>query len=128
MHNFKMICKMYREIAGLDKGILPVDFFCAILTGAKPFVNIWFTAKIIGMMTAGADFTMLNPTCCLAEKISKWRKSCFVWIMKSWRTTHSERRSISTRRRAPADGRGFRTLCGPARCLLRACLRWRCLW
>ena len=56
MHNFKMICKMYREIAGLDKGILPVDFFCAILTGAKPFVNIWFTAKIIGMMTAGADF------------------------------------------------------------------------
>lgn len=36
MHNFKMICKMYREIAGLDKGILPVDFFCAILTGAKP--------------------------------------------------------------------------------------------
>ena len=56
MHNFKMIGKMYREIAGLDKGILPVDFFCAILTGAKPFVNIWFTAKIIGMMTAGADF------------------------------------------------------------------------
>ena len=36
MRNFKMICKMYREIAGLDKGILPVDFFCAILTGAKP--------------------------------------------------------------------------------------------
>ena len=36
MHNFKMIGKMYREIAGLDKGILPVDFFCAILTGAKP--------------------------------------------------------------------------------------------
>ena len=56
MRNFKMIGKMYREIAGLDKGILPVDFFCAILTGAKPFVNIWFTAKIIGMMTAGADF------------------------------------------------------------------------
>ena len=56
MRNFKMIGKMYREIAGLDKGILPVDFFCAILTGAKPFVNIWFTAKIIGMMIAGADF------------------------------------------------------------------------
>lgn len=39
MRNFKMIGKMYREIAGLDKGILPVDFFCAILTGAKPFVT-----------------------------------------------------------------------------------------
>ncbi len=35
MHNFKMIGKMYREIAGLDKGILPVDFFCAILTGCQ---------------------------------------------------------------------------------------------
>ena len=33
-----------------------MDFFCAILTGAKPFVNFWFSAKIIGMMTAGADF------------------------------------------------------------------------
>ena len=127
MHNFKMIGKMYREIAGLDKGILPVDFFCAILTGAKPFVNIWFTAKIIGMMTAGADFKGLLAYILVAVALN------FVLdytggIMKSWRTTHSERRSISTRRRAPAGGRGFRTLCGPARCLLRACLRWRCLW
>ncbi len=56
MSNFKMIFKMYREIGSLDKAIVPVDFFCAIITGAKPFVNIWFTAKIIGIMTAGTDF------------------------------------------------------------------------
>lgn len=56
MSNIKMIFKMYREIGTLDRGIVPVDFFCAVITGAKPFVNIWFTAKIIGIMTAGADF------------------------------------------------------------------------
>lgn len=56
MSNIKMIFKMYREIGTLDRGIVPVDFFCAVITGAKPFVNIWFTSKIIGIMTAGADF------------------------------------------------------------------------
>ncbi|WP_290908157.1 hypothetical protein, partial [Eubacterium sp.] len=56
MSNIKMIFKMYREIGNLDRGIVPVDFFCAVITGAKPFVNIWFSAKIIGILTAGADF------------------------------------------------------------------------
>ena len=47
MHNFKMIGKMYREIAGLDKGILPVDFFCAILTGATGCCDDIFKVKNI---------------------------------------------------------------------------------
>ena len=48
MRNFKMIGKMYREIAGLDKGILPVDFFCAILTRRpmRPPALAWKKARL----------------------------------------------------------------------------------
>ena len=47
MKNFRMIFKMYREISRLDKHIEPVAFSNAIITATRPFVNIYFTAKII---------------------------------------------------------------------------------
>lgn len=56
MSNFKMIFKMYREIIRLDKKILPVAFLNAVITATKPFVNIYFTAKIVSLLANGADF------------------------------------------------------------------------
>lgn len=56
MSNLKMVFKMYREIARLDKRIEPVAFFNAIITSTRPFVNIYFTAKIIALLSDGAGF------------------------------------------------------------------------
>lgn len=66
MRNFKMIFKMYREIARLDKRIEPVAFFNAIITASKPFVNIWFTAKIVALLSQGADFKSVISYICVA--------------------------------------------------------------
>lgn len=56
MSNIKMIFKMYLEIARLDKRVEPVAFFNAVITASRPFVNIWFTAKIVSLLSDGAGF------------------------------------------------------------------------
>lgn len=66
MKNFRMIFKMYREISRLDKHIEPVAFSNAIITATRPFVNIYFTAKIIALLSGGADFKSLISYICIA--------------------------------------------------------------
>lgn len=66
MSNFKMIFKMYREIARLDKRIEPVAFSNALITATRPFVNIYFTSKIIALLSNGADFKSLISYICIA--------------------------------------------------------------
>lgn len=66
MSNFKTVFKMYREIARLDKRIEPVAFLNAVITASRPFVNIWFTAKIVALLSSGADFKSVITYICLA--------------------------------------------------------------
>ena len=56
MNNFKMIFKMYREIQRLEKHTIPVMLINALIKAARPFVNIYFTAKLVTLLSNGADF------------------------------------------------------------------------
>lgn len=56
MRNFKMIFKMYREIQQLEKHIIPAMLINAFIQAAKPFVNIYFTARLVTLLSQGADF------------------------------------------------------------------------
>ena len=66
MSNFKMIFKMYREIASLDKRVEPVAFSNAIVTATRPFINIYFTAKIIDLLSKGASYKDIILYICIA--------------------------------------------------------------
>lgn len=66
MSNFKMIFKMYREIASLDKRVEPVAFSNAIVTATRPFINIYFTAKIIDLLSKGASYKDIIMYICIA--------------------------------------------------------------
>lgn len=66
MSNFKMIFKMYREIASLDKRVEPVAFSNAIVTATRPFINIYFTAKIIDLLSNGASYKDIILYICIA--------------------------------------------------------------
>lgn len=52
MNNFKSIKLIFKEIQKLEKNILPCSVFLAIITAITPFVNIWFTARIIELLTS----------------------------------------------------------------------------
>ena len=56
MRNFKMIFKMYREIHQLEKHIIPAMLINALIQAARPFVNIYFTARLVTLLSQGADF------------------------------------------------------------------------
>ena len=56
MRNFKMIFKMYREIQRLEKHTIPAMLINAFVKAAKPFINIYFTAKLVTLLSQGADF------------------------------------------------------------------------
>ncbi|MCH5314881.1 MAG: ABC transporter ATP-binding protein [Eubacterium sp.] len=70
MSNFKMVFKMYREIAGLDKKIEPVAFSNALITATRPFINIYFTSKIIALLSNGASFKSLLFYICIAVALN----------------------------------------------------------
>lgn len=66
MSNFKMIFKMYKEIATLDKRIEPVAFIGAIINATRPFINIYFTAKIITALSNDTNYKSLIMYICIA--------------------------------------------------------------
>lgn len=66
MNNVKLIFKMFHEIACLDKRIEPVAFLNSVITASKPFINIWFTAKIVALLSQGAGFKSVISYICVA--------------------------------------------------------------
>lgn len=59
MNKLKLIFKIYREIGRLEKRMLPAVAVQSVVSSVKPFLNILFTAKIIDLLGAGADFQIL---------------------------------------------------------------------
>ncbi len=66
MRNFKMIFKMYGEIHRLEKHTIPAMLINALIQAARPFVNIYFTAKLVTLLSNGADFKDVLIYICLA--------------------------------------------------------------
>lgn len=66
MSNFKMIFKMYKEIQRLEKHIIPVMLLKALVNAGSPFINIYFTAKFVTMLSNGSLFRDLILYICLA--------------------------------------------------------------
>lgn len=66
MNNFKMVFKMYNEINHLDKKVIPVTGVNSLTNSLKPFVNIYFTAKLVTLLTNDADFKLLLVYICIA--------------------------------------------------------------
>lgn len=66
MSNFKMIFKMYREIQHLEKHVIPNMLLSSAINAARPFINIYFTAKLVTLLSNGADLSEVIIYICLA--------------------------------------------------------------
>lgn len=58
----KLILKMYREIHSLDRRVLPMTLLHALASSLRPFVNIYFSARLITLLTEKAGFSSLATT------------------------------------------------------------------
>lgn len=55
MSKAKLIKKMYREVHSLDRYLLPTTAVQAVIDSIKPFINIYFSARLITLLTQKAD-------------------------------------------------------------------------
>ena len=46
---------MYCEVNSLDPLLLPATAFQAVIDSIKPFINIYFSARLITLLTQKAD-------------------------------------------------------------------------
>lgn len=70
MSKSRLIARMYKEVHSLDRSILPASFVQAVVDSVKPFVNIWFSARLIMLLTQKADKQTLITTIALALGIN----------------------------------------------------------
>ena len=55
MKKIKTVFSAFREIHRLEKRLLPISIVVAIVTAVMPFINIWFTSKIIDLLDVGTS-------------------------------------------------------------------------
>lgn len=61
---------MYGEVHSLDKRLLPTTFIQAVIDSVRPFINIYFSAKLISLLTVKADSRQLITYIVLALGIN----------------------------------------------------------
>ncbi len=49
MKKIKTVFSAFKEMHRLEKRLLPTSIVVAIVTAVMPFINIWFTSKIIDL-------------------------------------------------------------------------------
>lgn len=59
MKNLKTVFAAFREMHRLEKRVIPTAVTVAVVTAIMPFVNIWFTSKIIDLLGNAADIKTL---------------------------------------------------------------------
>ena len=55
MSKAKLIKRMYREVHSLDRRVLPTTAVQAVIDSIKPFINIYFSARLITLLTQKAN-------------------------------------------------------------------------
>lgn len=70
MNNFKIIFKAYKESHRLEKRLIPCTLAISVISAIKPFVNIWFSAKIIDALASQSDIKLLIILISLAVGIN----------------------------------------------------------
>ena len=59
MKNLKTVFLAFQEMHRLEKRLIPTAVTVALVTAVMPFVNIWFTSKIIDLLEGGAGMKSL---------------------------------------------------------------------
>ena len=59
MKKIKTVFSAFKEMHRLEKRLLPTSIVVAIVTAVMPFINIWFTSKIIDLLDIGTSMNDL---------------------------------------------------------------------
>lgn len=60
MKKCKVIFSAFKEMHRLEKRLMPISIAVSIVMAVMPFVNVWFTSKIIDLLDTGAKMQELS--------------------------------------------------------------------
>ena len=55
MKMIRYYLKAFRQAARFEPWLLPLTVILAVATGAKPFINIYFSARIVAELSGAGD-------------------------------------------------------------------------
>ena len=70
MKRMKAVFAALREMHRLEKRLIPIALTVAVIMAVMPFVNVWFTAKIVDLLDVGANMRELAVYIALAVGIN----------------------------------------------------------
>ena len=70
MKRMKAVFAAFREMHRLEKRLIPIALTVAVIMAVMPFVNVWFTAKIVDLLDVGANMRELALYIALAVGIN----------------------------------------------------------
>ena len=84
MNRVKTVFAAFREMNRLEKRLIPTAVTVAFVTAVMPFINIWFTSKIIDLLDGGAGMKSLTLYIGLAVGINAvlFFVNCFLGEMQ----------------------------------------------
>lgn len=70
MKRMKAVFAAFREMHRLEKRLIPIALTVAVIMAVMPFVNVWFTAKIVDLLDVGVNMQELAVYIALAVGIN----------------------------------------------------------
>ena len=84
MRTIRYYCKAFRKIAAFEPLLIPLTLVLAVATGAKPFVNIYFSARVVSELSGARSVSTLTTLVLLCLGLNFALQILTEWLMPTF--------------------------------------------
>jgi len=84
MRTIRYYCKAFRKIAAFEPMLIPLTLVLAVATGAKPFVNIYFSARVVSELSGARSISTLTTLVLLCLGLNFALQILTEWLMPTF--------------------------------------------
>lgn len=84
MRTIRYYCKAFRKIFAFEPLLIPLTLVLAVATGAKPFINIYFSARIVAELSGARSVSTLTTLVLLCLGLNFLLQILTEWLMPTF--------------------------------------------
>ncbi len=84
MRTIRYYCKAFRKIFAFEPLLIPLTLVLAVATGAKPFINIYFSARIVAELSGARSVSTLTTLVLLCLGLNFLLQILNEWLMPTF--------------------------------------------
>lgn len=89
MRTIRYYCKAFRKIFAFEPLLIPLTLVLAVATGAKPFINIYFSARIVAELSGARSVSTLTTIVLLCLGLNFLLQILTEWLMPTFSVLRS---------------------------------------